>query len=121
MEPIKIEPLLLSHSQILKDTGKRLYAAAKARAEEGASEESALLTKAAILMEDAAHLPFQDFMDSAESIGKGVGFGTAAIVEEQAKKFWADLITNTLKFAANIGGAILDLPAPRKAKKKSKS
>lgn len=118
---MKITPLPepgLSPAQVLKSTSQQIYAAAKERAAEGASEESALLARAAMLIDDAAYIPFQDFLDSAESIAKGIGFGTAAILEEQAKKFWADLITNTLKFAANVGGAVLDLPAPRKSRKK---
>lgn len=103
----------LNYRDILEDASKRLYEAAKKRAADGASEESALLSRAAILFSDAAKLPFDQYLKAAESIANGILFGTAAIAEEQARAFWKDFVSNSLKFAANIGGATLKLlPLP---------
>jgi len=106
----------LTFGTVLKDTGQKLYEEAKRLASEGASEESALLTRASILMQDAAKLPHQEFLDSAESIAKGIYFGTAAIAEKKARAFWQNLIKTSFEFAASLAGGILDLTGLSAAK-----
>ncbi len=101
------------HRTILQDASKTMFTAAKQRAVAGATDEARLLTKAAILLLDASNLPIHEFLKAAESISAGVNFGTAAIAQETAKKFWRDLLRNSVQLATSLAtGAIENLLKP---------
>jgi len=116
MKPIHFASEGLTFGKVLKDTGVKLYEEAKRLAAEGASEESTLFTRASILMQDAAKLPHKEFLDSAESIAKGVLYGTTAIAEQKAKAFWSNLIKTSFEFAASLAGGVLNLTGLSAAK-----
>lgn len=123
MKPFPIDEVGLTFGQVLKDTGKRLFEEAKRLAQEGLSEQSALFTRSSIIMQDAAKLPHKEFLQSAESIAKGLLYGTAAIAEEKARAFWQNLIKNSFQYAASLAGGVLDLAGGagnKPAKKRSK-
>lgn len=109
MKPFPADEMGLTFGMVLKDAGKRLYEEAKRLAAEGLSEESALFTRSAIIMQDAAKLPHKEFLTAADSLAKGLLFGTAAIAEEKAKAFWQNLIKSSFEFAAALAGGVLDL------------
>lgn len=109
MRPFPIDEAGLTFGIVLKDAGKRLYDEARRLAAEGLNEESMLFTRASMLMSDAAKLPHREFLSTADSIAKGVLFGTAAIAEEKAKAFWQNLIKSSFEFAAALAGGVLDL------------
>lgn len=106
----------INYTDVLEEAGSKLYEEAKRLAAEGASEESALLTRGAIVMKDAAKLPPSEFLMSAESIAKGVLYGTTRIAEDKARAFWSNLIKSSLEFAAGLAGGLLDLTGLSEAK-----
>lgn len=116
MQPFPTHDRNYGFGDILSDASRRLYKGAQERAAAGAEAEAQLLAQASQIMHDTALLPFDEFLMVAESIAKGTVFGSAAIVEKEAKKFWQDLIRNSLKFAANAGGVVLKLPLMKKSK-----